>query len=73
MLKKYNNELEILAKALLEFETLTGDEIKDILAGKEIRKASSFIPSKPLKTSSVPNTTTHINDNGSHDSKNSAN
>jgi cell division protease FtsH len=33
-------DLEILAKALLEFETLTGDEIKDLLAGKEIKKQS---------------------------------
>jgi cell division protease FtsH len=32
------NDLEKLAKALLEYETLTGDEIKDILADKEIRK-----------------------------------
>lgn len=44
------NDLEKLAKNLLEFETLTGDEIKDLLAGKEIRKklasvtGSGFIP-----------------------------
>ncbi len=31
-------DLETLAKALLEYETLSGDEIKDLLAGKEIRK-----------------------------------
>jgi cell division protease FtsH len=31
-------DLEILARALLEYETLTGDEIKDILAGKQIRQ-----------------------------------
>jgi cell division protease FtsH len=33
-------DLEKLAKSLLEYETLTGDEIKDLLAGKEIRKNS---------------------------------
>jgi cell division protease FtsH len=45
-------DLEKLAKNLLEFETLTGEEIKDILAGKEIHKinnnfssGSGFIPS----------------------------
>ena len=50
-------DLEKLAKSLLEYETLTGDEIKDLLAGKEIRKnseqvvsnataaVSSFVPS----------------------------
>lgn len=44
------NDLEKLAKNLLEFETLTGDEIKDLLAGNEIRKklasvtGSGFIP-----------------------------
>ena len=50
------DDLEKLAKTLLEYETLSGDEIKDILAGKEIRKlvaknaaaggsATGFIPS----------------------------
>jgi cell division protease FtsH len=58
LLKKHSDELEILAKALLEFETLTGDEIKDILAGKEIRKASSFTENNPAKKSSVPASST---------------
>ena len=31
-------DLEKLAQNLLEYETLSGDEIKDLLAGKEIRK-----------------------------------
>ena len=34
------NDLEKLAKCLLEYETLSGDEIKDLLAGKEIRRNS---------------------------------
>ncbi len=33
-------DLEKLAQGLLEFETLTGEEIKDLLAGKEIRRAA---------------------------------
>jgi len=39
-------DLEKLAQSLLEYETLSGDEIKDLLAGKEIRKSSSFSESK---------------------------
>ncbi len=38
ILTEKKDDLEKLAKSLLEYETLTGDEIKDILAGKEIRK-----------------------------------
>ena len=34
ILREKRADLETLAKGLLEFETLTGDEIKDLLAGK---------------------------------------
>jgi len=34
------NDLEKLAQGLLEFETLSGDEIKDLLAGREVRRAA---------------------------------
>ena len=37
LLKTNENELHILAKALIEFETLTGKEIEALLAGKTIR------------------------------------
>ena len=52
-------DLEKLAKALLEYETLSGDEIKDLLAGKEIRKASvqSVSTATTATTSFVPNVT----------------
>ena len=33
-----NNDLHLLAKALLEYETLTGDQIKTLLSGGEINK-----------------------------------
>ncbi len=33
-------DLEKLAQGLLEFETLSGEEIKDLLAGKEVRRAA---------------------------------
>lgn len=54
ILKTHNDQLEIIAQALLMYETLTGDEIRDIVAGKEIRKASEFKNHKPFRTSSVP-------------------
>jgi cell division protease FtsH len=38
ILNEKRADLEVLAKALLEFETLTGDEIKDLLSGKKIRE-----------------------------------
>ncbi len=40
ILNEKKADLEKLARALLEYETLSGDEIKDLLAGKEIRKSS---------------------------------
>jgi len=40
ILNDKKDDLEKLARALLEYETLSGEEIKDLLAGKEIRKPS---------------------------------
>ena len=45
ILNDKKDDLEKLAKALLEYETLTGGEIKDLLAGKEIKKSSSQVGS----------------------------
>ncbi len=41
ILNEKKDDLEKLARALLEYETLSGEEIKDLLAGKEIRKPST--------------------------------
>ena len=38
ILKKHLDGLHLLAKTLLEYETLTGTEIKDLLAGKGINR-----------------------------------
>src|SRR6266566_3618961 len=46
-------DLETLAKGLLEFETLTGDEIKDLLAGKRPSRESVIEPATP-RGSAVP-------------------
>ena len=46
-------DLETLAKGLLEFETLTGDEIKDLLGGKRPVRESVIEPTTP-RGSAVP-------------------
>ena len=47
------SDLETLAKGLLEFETLTGDEIKDLLLGKRPVRESVIEPTTP-RNSTVP-------------------
>jgi cell division protease FtsH len=52
VLTDHRDQLEILAKGLMEYETLTGDEIKDLLVGKPpVRDATE--PATP-RTSAVP-------------------
>jgi cell division protease FtsH len=47
-------QLETLAQALLEYETLSGDEIKKVLAGEPIDRGSNKGPSIPAAGSSIP-------------------
>jgi cell division protease FtsH len=57
ILKTKSKDLEALAKGLLEFETLSGEEIKDLLKGKPPQRdsgASAPPPAEP--TPSVPST-----------------
>ncbi len=55
MLKKYEKEWESLAQALIEFETLSGDEIKDVIAGKMIDKSyESPVAVEKQTQSSIP-------------------
>ncbi|MBX9710904.1 MAG: ATP-dependent zinc metalloprotease FtsH [Xanthobacteraceae bacterium] len=46
-------DLETLARGLLEFETLSGDEITDLLNGKKPNRESVLEPTTP-RTSAVP-------------------
>ncbi|MFO1185298.1 MAG: ATP-dependent zinc metalloprotease FtsH [Bauldia sp.] len=56
ILTENRRDLETLALGLLEYETLTGDEIRDLLAGKPpIRETGETVPSPP-KPTAVPST-----------------
>src|SRR5262245_19598437 len=54
LLTEHGDELEKLAQALLEYETLSGDEIKIVLDGGSIDRGSSSKPSIPAAGSSIP-------------------
>jgi len=54
VLTEFRPELDTLAGALLEYETLSGDEIKTILDGGSIDRGGSAKPSLPAAGSSIP-------------------
>ena len=55
LLKEHEKDWETLASALMEYETLTGEEIKDLLDGKPIDKSSeSPVPEDKRVHSSLP-------------------
>jgi cell division protease FtsH len=54
LLDEHRAELETLAQALLEYETLSGDEIKKLLAGETIDRGGSKGPAIPSAGSSIP-------------------
>ena len=54
LLAKHRKDLETLAKALLEYETLSGDEIKTVLEGGTIDRGGASRPSIPTAGSSIP-------------------
>ncbi len=53
ILTEKREDLETLAKGLLEFETLSGDEIQDLLKGKKPNRELVLEPSTP-RASAVP-------------------
>ncbi len=54
ILQDHSEELEMLAQALLEHETLSGDEIKQILAGEELNRATQTKPQTKKLRSALP-------------------
>jgi cell division protease FtsH len=54
LLDEHRAQLETLAKALLEYETLSGDEIKKLIAGEPIDRGGNKGPSLPAAGSSIP-------------------
>ncbi len=55
ILRKNEKELHTLAQGLIEYETLSGDEIKDLLKGKELYKYNAKSNTKPMaRSSSLP-------------------
>src|ERR1700710_212831 len=53
IITRRREDLETLAKGLLEYETLSGDEIQDLLDGKKPNRESVLEPSTP-RASAVP-------------------
>ncbi len=55
LLSEHQDDWEKLSEALIEYETLTGEEIKDILAGKQIAKGADAPVAEEKKTkASIP-------------------
>jgi ATP-dependent metalloprotease len=52
ILTEKRNELELLTKALIEYETLTKEEMEQVLKGEKLNKLIST-PSAPLKLPSA--------------------
>src|SRR5262249_46666425 len=48
------DKLELIAKALLEFETLDGSQIKDIIEHGEMRNPPSTRPNPPVEPPPLP-------------------
>jgi cell division protease FtsH len=54
LLTENRDKLETLAKALLEYETLSGDEITKVLEGETIDRGGTKGPAIPAAGSSIP-------------------
>jgi len=56
MITEKRDDLETLAKGLLEYETLTGEEIEQLLKGHPPVRDTGSDSEPPLRRSTVPTT-----------------
>lgn len=74
ILDTYRHELDILAKGLIEYETLSGEEIRDLLKGKQIRQTENLSPVKARPTvpsvGVIPENNSEPNNKSEKDEKN---
>jgi cell division protease FtsH len=54
ILVEKGEDFEVLAQGLLEYETLSGEEIKDLINGKPPRRGDSADAEKAIRVSAVP-------------------
>jgi cell division protease FtsH len=62
MLTKYREELERVAQALLEYETLTGEEIAQVARGEKISRPDPMADAKKPVRSKLPSSRTKPED-----------
>jgi len=62
ILEEHMDQLHLLAEALIEFETLDGPEIDDVMAGKALHRAEPRQAKKPPQdpSASAPETGAHV-------------
>ena len=47
LIEEHSDKMHAMAKALLEWETIEGDQLDDIMAGKPPRAPKDFVPRNP--------------------------
>ncbi|MEM7046165.1 MAG: ATP-dependent zinc metalloprotease FtsH [Pseudomonadota bacterium] len=63
-LTKHKKQLKLVAEALLEFETLSGDDIRDLIKGKKIVRDEPIDPPPPAKPKATDSSVPSVGDLG---------